>query len=528
MSYRPTVEYQPRNALAEYAQVQNILGAQTQQETAQLQQEALRAQILKAQRDEKALDAWIENVTRNGGPEDPMEAATQMIKTRNPHLMEAGTKIQQTIFSMQRDRAAVGLPPLPYGRATVTAPSTGAAAAPAATPAAAPPPLGELVAAPIPAPTGTFQNISPEGVASAPQPLARGGANALAPAAAVAPAVAPVNQLAAAAAAPTPATAPVMSPEETRAREMMLSSNPGVRKIGELEYARLKPALPETVRTMTALGIPITEAGFVKFEQLKQNPGEFMRLLAASGLPQDAQSVLIRRRLEKEATHPQGVTVTNVMEKAEAGEYGKLMVKQFEDLSKAAGLAVKTLPGIEANLSALNKGFDTGFGTDAKAAAARVLGALGVANADKFATDAQTFQSNALNALLQKQLEQKGVQTDQDARRIEQIGAQLGKTKDANTFILDVAKEQLKRDIEQRNFYADWRAKSKNKSFEGAEDAWFAGEGGKSLFDRPALKKYRVGGATAEQIPTGAPTAPAAPAASSVRSQADAILRGGK
>ena len=110
--------------------------------------------------------------------------------------------------------------------------------------------------------------------------------------------------------------------------------------------------------------------------------------------------------------------------------------------------------------------------------------------------------------MLQKQLEQKGPQTESDARRIEQVGAELGKTKQANEFILAIAKEQLKRDIEQRNFYAKW--KDKTDSFKGAEDAWFAGEGGKSLFDRPGLKKYSVSTPSAvNQIPGVAPAAPA-------------------
>ena len=34
MSYRPTTEYQPRNALAEYAQLQSIMGGQRQAELA--------------------------------------------------------------------------------------------------------------------------------------------------------------------------------------------------------------------------------------------------------------------------------------------------------------------------------------------------------------------------------------------------------------------------------------------------------------------------------------------------------------
>lgn len=209
--------------------------------------------------------------------------------------------------------------------------------------------------------------------------------------------------------------------------------------------------------------------------------------------------------------------ITNVQERAEAGERGKMLVNQYGDISKAAGLAIKTLPSIEANLSALNKGLDTGFGTEAKAAGARILGALGVQGAEKLATDTQTFQSNAIQAVLQKQLEQKGPQTESDARRIEQVGAELGKTKDANRFILSMAKEQLRRDVDQRNFYDRWY--KTNKTYDGAEDAWFAGEGGKSLFDRPALKKYASGAAApasaVNQIPTPS-AAPAAPAARTV------------
>lgn len=42
LSYRPAVEYQPRNALAEYAQIQQIMGGQRQAELAQYQLEAAR------------------------------------------------------------------------------------------------------------------------------------------------------------------------------------------------------------------------------------------------------------------------------------------------------------------------------------------------------------------------------------------------------------------------------------------------------------------------------------------------------
>jgi len=191
---------------------------------------------------------------------------------------------------------------------------------------------------------------------------------------------------------------------------------------------------------------------------------------------------------ETQFAPPASTNVTMVSERAEQGARGKMLVDQYSDISKAAGLAARTLPSIEVNLSALNKGFDTGFGKETIAAGASVLASLGIPEAAKFATDTQKFQSNAISAVLQKQLEQKGPQTESDARRIEQIGAQLGNTKQANEFILSMAGELLRRDIDQRNFYDRWY--KSNKTYDGAENAWFGGEGGKSLFDRPSLKKY--------------------------------------
>jgi len=253
-------------------------------------------------------------------------------------------------------------------------------------------------------------------------------------------------------------------------------------------YSKRSTSDSPDVQTMKALGIPLTPAGYEQFAGAKRQD----RLLTPEELQQRLQIAA--------ASRAPGTSITMVSEKAEQGKRGEMLVNQYSDISKAAGLAAKTLPSIEANLSLLNKDFNTGFGKETIAAGASVLAALGVKNAEKFATDTQTFQANAINAVLQKQLEQKGPQTESDARRIEQIGAQLGKTKAANEFILSMAREQLRRDVEQRNFYDRWY--KTNKTYDGAEDAWFAGEGGKSLFDRPGLKQY------AAPIATNAAPAP--------------------
>jgi hypothetical protein len=347
-------------------------------------------------------------------------------------------------------------------------------------------PTGMLAPAPMPEP-GSFAADTAARRAALPvnafaAPVAA-PVNALAPVAAPAAPVAPVNAM---------VGQPDIAALEARYRRVANLETPGAKAEAALllkQIDRAATATPADIKTMQALGYPITQAGFRSYRDAQRE----QRLLTPE---EEAQQVRLRI-----AGRTPGTSVTMVGEKAETGEFGKLLVNQFSDLSKAANLAAKTLPSIESNLSALNKGFDTGFGTETVAAGAKVLAALGVQNAEKFATNTQTFQSNAINAVLQKQLEQKGPQTESDARRIEQIGAELGKTKAANEFILAMAREQLKRDIDQRNFYANWQERT--GSFKGAENAWFAGEGGKSLFDRPGLKKYAVS-ATPTETPAAA------------------------
>ena len=219
---------------------------------------------------------------------------------------------------------------------------------------------------------------------------------------------------------------------------------------------------------------------------------------------------IVESRKQKVAAAGATKVVMPPQEKEELGARGKLLVEQYKDISNQAKVATRILPAIDANLDILGKGFETGFGTETKAAGAKVLAALGVSEAEKFATNAQVFQSKATEAVLQKQLEQKGPQTESDAQRIDQIGSQLGKTTEGNKFLLTTAKEQLKRDMEQRNFYDSWW--KQNKTYDGAEDAWYSGEGGKSLFDRPALKKYLIPTATSASIPTAAVPSSATPA----------------
>ena len=208
------------------------------------------------------------------------------------------------------------------------------------------------------------------------------------------------------------------------------------------------------------------------------------------------------------------LSIVNTAETAEAKEYGKLLVSDYENISTIADTSLKTKAAIQTNLNILDSGFKTGFGTDAKAAAASVLAAFGLKEAEEFAGDAQTFNAQVNQLVLQTQIAQKGPQTEADARRITATSAQLGNEVEANKFILRVALAQANRDIAKRNFYRKWR--SEKGTFQGAEDAWFEGEGGKSLFDRPELKEYaKISAAekTIQQIPLGVPQ-PVSPSSS--------------
>lgn len=455
MSFRMP-EFTPRNALAEYAQIQQIQGGQRQAEVADMQLETLR-------RDRDTLGKIQAAIVAKGGPPDLAAAADEMIRSGKPDYITQGQAIRQKLA----DQLAFANYQKEF--------------APGAAPTGMPAPTPEA---------GSFAADTAARRAALPVNAFAAPVNALAPTAAPAAPVAPVNAM---------VGQPDIAALEARYRRVANLETPGAKAEAALllkQIDRAATATPADIKTMQALGYPITQAGFRSYRDAQRE----QRLLTPE---EEAQQVRLRI-----AGRTPGTSVTMVGEKAETGEFGKLLVSQFSDLSKAANLANKTLPSIESNLSALNKGFDTGFGTETVAAGAKVLAALGVQNAEKFATNTQTFQSNAINAVLQKQLEQKGPQTESDARRIEQVGAELGKTKAANEFILAMAREQLKRDIDQRNFYANWQEKT--GSFKGAENAWFAGEGGKSLFDRPGLKKYAISASAASQIPGQRPVAPAA------------------
>jgi hypothetical protein len=286
----------------------------------------------------------------------------------------------------------------------------------------------------------------------------------------------------------------MLMPQEQRAREMQreVALTPGM---GPVVAAREKSAA-EVAKLIAERRRQ--EGEFQKLQMQMQGtlpagpgaPSELTRLIAERDKlpPNDPNRAAYDARIE--ALGRVGGTTVNVGagEREEEKARGAGLAKEEETVSTLAQSARRQLTSIDSAQRVLDAGFRTGFGTDVKAKAANFLAAMGVKDAGKFATNAQTFLQAIKENVLAKQLEQKGVQTNQDAERIEQTFAQLGNTPEANQFMLDVARAQAKRSIEQDQFYRKWIAE--NKTMRGARDAWFETEGDKSLFERPELQRY--------------------------------------
>jgi hypothetical protein len=480
--------------LAQYGQEQNILAAQaqrkaasTQNELAQLQLGQARTSMREVQEAQDFVAQVMAKAKENGAPtDDPMEAATQMLQHPNPKVREAGQSLfdaNQKVLAYRQDKAF----------ANRTAPQ--------------PIQVTNLPPAPGAQPVLAYDDDSYKAYTEAKTALPfrdwvdqqnTKQTNALAPAAA---APAPVNALAAAPAAPSRATELLAEINDLRAR---YPNSPKAKEqitfLTERYKEAIKPQIVAPGSSIVVDGQPVFTA-----KEKPPTPTELVRNYEFAKTPAGGSFKGTLAEFKAIST-PKTTVSYGPQEKEEKKEYGKFLVEQFKGVNDSARIAAKSLPAIESNLATLDQGFDTGFGTETIAAGARVLGALGVEKAEDFATNAQTFLASANAAVLQRQLEQKGPQTESDAQRITATGAQLGNTKAANRFVLNVAKAQLQRDIEQRAFYTKWR--DKNKTLEGAEDAWFAGPGSKSLFESPALKKYTA--SAADQIP-GQSRATAAP-----------------
>ncbi len=491
---------------------------QTQQNQQQFEMNQMKLEQLK--QDRAALTDLQSKLRARGQSDDPTFFFRSLIETGNPDYVSKGYEGLQRFAELQRADALLRREaPELFGPAPSAAAS--AVAAPAAAPTTAP---GSMF--PAPSATSTEAELQ-KGRIALTNKMAQAGYPVDQAAPPAAAAVTP-NQLAAAmqpAAAQPSATAPAESANamvqagtpDARVRELRSKiltlrsvSDPRLKSLADVYEAELKELTkPVTLSpgqqifsggrvVYTAPAAPAAQtASIIGVAKGTDNPVYFdARTDQQFTIGTDASGKQVRTPYTGSVNRStSNVSATanafgGKLEGAEQKGKGELNVKAYGDIASAARLAAKTLPAIETQARILDQGFTTGFGTEVKKAGASVLAALGVQDAEKFATNAQTFLAATQQAVLQKQLEQKGTQTAADAERITQTGAQFGNTVNGNRFIIDVARAQLRRDMDQREFYDNWWANK--KTYEGAENAWYAGEGGKSLFDRPELKKYIV------------------------------------
>ena len=442
----------PPDPFAQYGKMQQLQQGQQQMQISQMQLDELK-------RDREGMVQFQKDLAAKGGNPDLDEYANMMLRSNSSAHQKMGIELKQKLMEQKQFANIMG----------GGAPAAAAPVAPAAAPMA---PTAAPMALPAAAPenalgSGTF------GMAPAAAPV-----NALAP-----PPAASVNAF-----TPNPAAGEVTELRRKRDALLAMGTPRAIAAAKALDSDIAIASKEDIGHVVPGVGLVSNRTGNVIRASVEPTAASLKEFEAFQKMTPVQQAAFMQM---KRSGQPSTTVQLPPQEKAEQGARGTLLVKEYGDISASAKLAAKTIPSIDANLNILNKGFETGFGTETKAAGAKIWAALGVQNAENFATDAQAFQAKATEMVLQKQLEQKGPQTESDAQRIDQVGAQLGKTTAGNKFVLTTAKEQYKRDMEQRNFYDSWW--KNNKTYDGAESAWYAGEGGKSLFDRPALKQYAGG-----------------------------------
>jgi hypothetical protein len=165
-----------------------------------------------------------------------------------------------------------------------------------------------------------------------------------------------------------------------------------------------------------------------------------------------------------------GVTLVNQQESAEKKARGANLVKQYDEVRAAADMAQGELGSLQ-QLRGIN--VQSGRLEELKAGIASYAQALGIDPATlnlQDPTNAQSFIGTAQQLVLRVMQAQKGPQTENDAKRIEQTVASLGNTPQAKDFLIDSAMAVRKRDIERADFFDTWY--EDKGTYDGARKAW--------------------------------------------------------
>ncbi len=183
-----------------------------------------------------------------------------------------------------------------------------------------------------------------------------------------------------------------------------------------------------------------------------------------------SKRVYARQQVGQPAAPPASlVNITNAAETAESKARGETLAKEEGEVRSRADVAALTLDVVR-QVRALDA--DTGRLAPLKEVVGGWMEALGAPNAKlaKTAANLQAFNQAASTFVLGKQLEQKGVQTDADAKRMQQTFGQITNARQANDFIARAIEAQSTRMMQQQQFYEAWRGEK--KTADGAATAW--------------------------------------------------------
>jgi len=205
------------------------------------------------------------------------------------------------------------------------------------------------------------------------------------------------------------------------------------------------------------------------------------------GLP--AQGMPDENALLRSATAQPVVTKVSPIAQKAGEELNSNWIKtELEPAQLLGNSAQKSMDSIRV-LRSTN--IDTGFGADAKAAAANVLTSLGVKDAEKYATNAQVFKTEISKKLMDTMAAQKGAQSQADFENIRQTEASLKNTPQANNFIFDLAEAKAMQDQRKAAYFSKAaEIPALRNNLPAITNEWRKIEG--SIFAFPSMQKYKV------------------------------------
>jgi len=388
------------------AQANQLAQLQMRQQTASTQNAEMNLTRLKQEHD--ALDKLMTEITANGGPSDPMQAADMMMKSGIREYFDRGLTMKQSYAQLNNDRVAMGLPPL----------SSAAALAPAVS--------SNRVREPNAVPGVEMFKVNE-------QP-------------------APVNALAA------QTQAPIESDKNAlmmQAKAKLLSPTIGVREAGKLEMQQLLSPKEPVYHNVPGVGLVNPRDRSVVMPEVAKD-SEFEKLLKNSTLSDVQKNALRIQRAQKEATHAPGTTVhMPPQEKSFEAGLGAGQSKLILDSKAAAKDAASIIDTVKTGRDIMNSGMITGAGADFLVNLNQGLKTVGIDSgyADASA-NSQAFASNMANNV-GKLIKQFGAGTglsNADREYAEKMaGSQITLDPKAINRILEINERAARNVIKQHN-----------------------------------------------------------------------------